>query len=151
MIIDARNYKKCNVVIWGGEEYFCENYHKIAKLNAKYLFIGKQANDNDSKYKNFKLLRSVEDIKKLENPFVLIAKGMKLSVTSIADILIKNNIQFDYIGNYFSSNIYIEYLQAMHADKYFDKDNNCIEIDSKGKDVGKIVLTKMNTSKNNYL
>ena len=151
MIIDARNFNKSNLIIWGGEEFFCENYHKIDKLNAKYLFIGNQTQEDNPYYKGFKILRSIEEIKKVENAFVLIAKGMKKSVASIADILITHNIQFDYIGNYFSSNIYIDYLQAMHVNKYFDKDNNCVEINSNGKDVGKFVLTKMNTSKNNYL
>lgn len=132
MKLDASNIDKCNIIFYGAQQYFLENVGKI-DITVKYLFPDGRLDDTNTIFKKYTILQSIEDIKELDNPFVLIAKGLYKDVERISNILKKNNIIYDYMGNYVSGIIQINYLEAMGIDDYIDRFQNRILLETSGK------------------
>ena len=131
-VIDSRNIvKTTNIVIYGAQDWYIKNYNMLLDfIKPKYIYPnGSLVNRGDE---GLIVLKSVEDIKKIENPFVLIAIGNESGIKFASDILKKNRILFDHMGNYLASHtLSLKYLLYMNTYKYIDVLGNYYEIDVK--------------------
>ncbi len=115
--------KSNNIVVFGAQDYFKENISKLdTRIRISYIFP--DGIYNKELEKEYKIVTSISELKKIQNVFVLIAKGRAADVERIADQLRTAGIPFDHLEMYVKSNINIRYLKAMNYYDYTDIDNN---------------------------
>lgn len=135
--------KSKNVVCFGAQDYFRENISKIKdSINVKFVFP--DGNYNKESVKKYVLLDNMSSLKKLDNPYVLIARGAGEKIRIIAENLRRLNIPFSHLDFYSTNYIRVHYLKALGVYDFIDLNNNHVTIDPQISD--KVIIKKENAT-----
>lgn len=146
MELNLYEYKNYTPIAWCSDTFYQENSW-INKLKIKYFFVPKNSKINGLDAE-VTILSELNQIKRLQNPLVLIGKGLKSSIEEVVDVLSKYKLLFDHIKNYKSFMIDINSLVTMGITRYTDVNNNTIELNNINEPC-KFLVRMRSTSKNN--
>ncbi|WP_162613480.1 DUF6270 domain-containing protein [Blautia sp. An46] len=123
-LFDARDIKNKNIIIWGAQIYFKENIERFKKKYNKIKYIFPDGPVEAEIGNQYTIIESLEDIKKINNCVVIIAKGKTENISKIAETLMQYEIPYDHMDFYIHSNLNIRYLKALKHYNYIDENNN---------------------------
>lgn len=130
-----------NIVYWGAQTYFEEKeLYMPANMKISYLFP--DGNFNIKYQKKYLILKGIQEIEKLDNPYVLIARGKTSDVEKTANILREKNIKYDHMDMYVNKRLSICYLKAMKYYDYTDVCGNRFVIDNMVLGIDKISINR---------
>lgn len=136
------------IVVWGAQKYFDGNIDQFEKRHkVDYVYPDGQA--ESAKIGSYKTIGSVDEIGKLENPFVFIARADSKETQKIAQVLKARGIPFDHFDFHCTNLIKTCYLKAMGKYEYVDSDGNCVEITDKTSDKIVIKMEQRGVTKDN--
>lgn len=137
-------YNSKNIILWGEQNNYLKTMLK--KIGKKISFTGVFKDegfsaDRENGWKKF----SVEDLKSIENPVIIIADENIECIKRKVRYLREANLQYDHISNY-GNEISIQILDALNYNDYTDYLENHICFDKEIRGNGKILIKKCNDS-----
>lgn len=128
-----------SIVIYGAQKLFQQHYGMLSReCKPEYIFM-----DGSGDSKGLKVIEAVKDIKKLINPFVLIASENRVRILEIRKELDELKIPYDHmIFNTTVVRFTGAILNAMEVYDFVDLSNNCFKFPNTINDNIEIILER---------
>lgn len=121
---DAGIIDKSNIVVWGTQIYFQKNIEKFKKKYPQVKYVYPAGPISDEIKKQYVVLESLEEIKKIDNCLVIIANGRIQDVAKTAELLRKHSLLHNHMDFYIQEKINIGYIKALKYYDYLDENRN---------------------------